>query len=387
VRVLVMTQIFPSAAEPLSAPFNRLQLAALGRLCHVEVLAVLPWFPGLRLAARWSSAGRRGRVPRREVIDDLAVTHPRVLYLPRVGPSFAAGLYTASLASEVLRRRGEVDVVLGSWAYPDGCAAVILARLLGVPAVVKAHGSDLNTIGKMRGPRAQLRALLPRAARVVAVSRALADQAIELGVAPERVRVVLNGVDRERFHPGDRAAARAELGLAADRKILLYVGHLKESKGVVALAAAYALLAARRSDADLVVVGDGDARAAMTAAGADGMRLVGARPHEEVARWMAAADAVVLPSWNEGTPNAVIEALASGRRVVASEVGGVPDLITSAALGEMVPPRQPEALAAALSRALDRAYDPDEVAGASPAGSWATSAARLHGVLEEAMAG
>lgn len=385
-RVLAITQIFPNAAEPLAAPFNRLQLAALGRLCDLEVLAALPWFPGARLASRWTAAGRRVGVPRKEVIDGLTVTHPRVLYVPRVGGSLSAGLYAASVAREVLARRGRVDVVLGTWAYPDGCAAVVLAAMLRVPAVVKLHGSDINTVARLAGPRAQLRAVLPRAARVVAVSRALAEEAMALGVSPARVRVVLNGVDTSRFTPADRAAARAELGLPAERRILLYVGHLKESKGVLDLAAAYGELAATRPDADLVVVGDGEARAGMVeaAGGAPGLRLVGARPHEEVARWMAAADAVVLPSWNEGTPNVVIEALACGRRVVATEVGGVPDLVSSPLLGELVPPRQPALLAAALGRAIDRPYDPSKVAVAARRGSWEDSAAGLMAVLEEA---
>ena len=386
-RVLAITQIFPSAAEPLSAPFNRLQLAALGRLVDVEVLASLPWFPGARLASRWSAAGRRDAVPRREVVDGLSVTHPRVLYVPRVGRSLSAGLYAASVAREVLRRRGRVDVVLGTWAYPDGCAAILLAGLLRVPAVVKLHGSDMNVVARLRGPRAQLRALLPRAARVVAVSRALADEAIALGVAPDRVRMVQNGVDTARFLPADRAAARAELGLDPGRRVVLYVGHLKETKGVVDLARAFAELASARGDTDLVVVGDGEARARMVDVGGAGMRLVGARPHDEVARWMAAADVVALPSWNEGTPNAVIEALACGRRVVATSVGGVPDLIASPLVGELVPPRDPSALAAALARAVDQDYDAREVAGAASRGSWADSAEKLRAVLEEARGG
>jgi glycosyltransferase involved in cell wall biosynthesis len=382
-RVLAITRIFPNAAEPQSAPFNRQQLAALGRRCPVEVIATLPWFPGVGLASRWSAAASLVRVPRREQIAGLPVAHPRALYLPRL-PGAAAGLYAASLLPDVLARRGHVDVVLGTWAYPDGCAAVLLARLLGVPAVVKLHGSDMNVIARLRGPRVQLRALLPRAARVVAVSRALAAEAEELGVAPDRIRLVRNGVDGERFHPADRAAARAELGLASGRRLALYVGHLKENKGVLDLAAAMAEVA----EADLVVVGGGEAagrhEAALAPLGARA-RLSGERPHEEVSRWMAAADVVVLPSWNEGTPNAVIEALACGRRVVATRVGGTPDLITSELLGSLVPPKDPAALADALRRALATDYDPEAVARAASASSWDDSAAKLHAVLEEAV--
>jgi len=383
VRVLAITRIFPNAAEPQSAPFNRLQLAALGRRCRVEVIATLPWFPGVGLASRWSAAARLVHVPRQEQIAGLPVVHPRALYLPRLHGA-AAGLYVTSLLPEVMARRGHVDVVLGTWAYPDGCAAVALARLLGVPAVVKLHGSDLNVIARQRGPRLQLRALLPRAARVVAVSRALAGEAAALGVPADRIRLVRNGVDGDRFRVGDRPAARAALGLAADRRLVLYVGHLKENKGVLDLASAMAAV----EDADLAVLGGGEAAGRLEAALAplgERARMLGERPHDEVPIWMAAADLVVLPSWHEGTPNVVIEALACGRRVVATRVGGTPDLITSPLLGTLVPPKSPDALAEALNRALATDYDPAAVAAAAHGSSWDDSAARLHAVLEEAL--
>jgi glycosyltransferase involved in cell wall biosynthesis len=223
---------------------------------------------------------------------------------------------------------------------------------------------------------------------VVAVSRALAGEAEALGVPPENIRIVQNGVDGERFRPADRRAARSALDLPLDQRILLYVGHLKESKGLLDLATAFARLAERVPDAVLVVVGDGEVRSQLASALAplgERVRLVGVRPHDEVPRWMAAADVVVLPSWNEGTPNAVIEALASGRPVVATRVGGVPDLVTGPLLGELVPPRNPPALAAALERALSSPSDPDQLAAASARPSWRESAAALHAVLEEAL--
>jgi len=253
-----------------------------------------------------------------------------------------------------------------------------------VPAVVKLHGSDLNVIARLVGPRAQLRAMLPRAARVVAVSRRLAAEAEALGVPAEKIRVVPNGVDGERFQPRDREAARAALGLAAERRLVLYVGHLKENKGVLDLASAMAAV----SDADLVVLGAGEADSRLAAALAplgDRARMLGERPHEEVPTWMAAADLVVLPSWNEGMPNVVIEALACGRRVVATDVGGTPELVRSSLLGTLVPPRSPAALADAIQAALATDYDPSAVARAAHAGSWDDSADALHRVLEEAL--
>ena len=99
---------------------------------------------------------------------------------------------------------------------------------------------------------------------------------------------------------------------------------------------------------------------------------------------MAAADILVLPSHFEGTPNVVLEALASGRGVVATAVGGVPDLITDAKLGTLVPAGDPDALGHAIADALRSPYDPDEVARLGARGGWAASATALHAVLQEA---
>ena len=379
-RVLAITKIFPNAAEPLSAPFNRQQFAALAKHCELEVMATIPWFPGAGLVSRWSSAGKLASVPRREEIAGIAVSHPRTLFVPRLAHIAWGPLYAASIAPAMRRYRGKVDVVLGSWAYPDGFAAVVAARLLGVPCVVKLHGSDINVIAKLPGPRRLTAWALSHAERVVAVSRALADEVVALGVARDRVTVVMNGVDGELFHPRDRAAARAALGLGSG-PLALYVGNLKSDKGVLDLAAAWRGVARELPGASLAIVGGGPARGELEAALPPGATLVGPQPLTAVPTWMAACDVLVLPSHAEGTPNVVLEALACGRRVVASAVGGIPDLITSPVLGALVPPRSPEALAAALTDALRTPYAADAVAELGARGGWEPSAAALHAVL------
>lgn len=379
-RVLAITKIFPNAVERLSAPFNRQQFAALARLCHVEVMATIPWFPGAALVGKKSSAGALTAVPRREIIDGLDVTHPRTLFVPRFAHATWGLLYAASIAPLLARHRGKVDVVLGSWAYPDGFAAIIAAKLLGVPCVVKLHGSDINAIAKLPGPRRMLRWALPKAARVVAVSRALADETVQLGVSRERIAIVMNGVDTDLFHPRDRASARAQLGLT-EAPLAVYVGNLKEDKGVLDLAAAWARVAAEMPDARLVIIGDGPARAALEAALDDTAQVIGPQPLERIPQWLAAADILTLPSHAEGTPNVVLEALASGRRVVATRVGGIPDLITSDEMGVLVAPHDPAALGRALALALRTPYVPATVARLGTRGGWGASAEALHEVL------
>ena len=386
-RVVVLTRLFPNALEPLWSPFNQQQFAALGRLCEVEVLGVIPWFPGARAARRWSAAGRLAGVPRRETIAGLAVEHPRYLFVPRL-PAASAALYAASLLPATWRRR-RADVLLGAWAYPDGAATVRLAAWLGLPSVVKVHGSDLNVVARLPAVRRHLQRTLPRATRLVAVSRPLGDELAGLGVPRQRIAVVENGVDAARFHPRDRAACRAALGLPAAGRLVVYVGRLVRDKGLGELLAAFATLAPRHPELSLALVGDGAARAECAAAAArigPQVRLAGARPLDEIPTWLGAADLFVLPSWYEGTPNVLLEALACGRRAVASDVGGIPDVLDSPVLGERVPPRDAAALAAAIERQAYADYAPDEVAARGARGGWAESAARLQEVLVDAVA-
>lgn len=386
-RVLAITKIFPNAAEPLSAPFNRQQFAALRELCDLEVMATIPWFPGAGLLAKWSSAGKLAAVPRRETIAGIDVTHPRTLFLPRLAHATWGPLYAASIAPILAPYRNKVDVVLGSWAYPDGFAALVAARLLGVPGVVKLHGSDINLIANIPGPRWMMSWALPRAARVVAVSRPLADEVVALGVDRARVKIVMNGVDGDLFKPRDRAAARAELDLPAEAPIAVCVGNLKPEKGVLDLGRAWHSVVRHVPEATLLVVGDGPLKGELeqlTKPLGGRVRLIARQPLDRVPTYLAAANVLVLPSHSEGTPNVVLEALASGRRVVATSVGGVPDLITNPTLGSLVPPRDPDALADALVVALRSPYDANEVARLGARGGWAASATALHAVLSEA---
>ncbi|WP_437292082.1 glycosyltransferase family 4 protein [Sorangium sp. So ce406] len=380
-RVLLITKIFPNAAHPDEAPYNRRQFAALSRYCDVRVLATIPWFPGLGRLSKWPVGSS---APREEVIDGLPVRHPRYLYVPRVAPALNGPLYAASMLPELVGRGPSPDVIVGAFAYPDGFAAVCLGRLLGVPAVIKVHGSDIDVIPRDRRLRRPLSWGLTRAARVVAVSRKLADGVAALGVPRDRVDVVMNGVDAALFRPRSRAEARAALGRSPGSKLLLFVGMLGRDKGVLSLVEAFERLARVHPDLELALVGSGAEEQACRAAAARlGGRLTvtGYLPHEQVSQWLGACDALVLPSLHEGTPNVVLEALASGRRVVATSVGGIPDILHSPELGELIPPGDTDALADALLRAARHEYDPARVAELAGGRDWDDSARALHDTL------
>lgn len=384
-RVVVVTKIFPSSLEPDSSPFNRQQIAELARTCEVEVLVAIPHFPFARTTRLPGRAARLAALPARERVHGIDVTYVRQLYVPRVGLRLAVPLYRRSLAPhrEILR---SADVVLATWAYPDGCAAVLEAKALGKPCVVKVHGTDVNDLLHRRSVRGIASRTLPQADAIVAVSRPLASELEVLGVHPDRIHFVHNGIDASLFTTHERTKARNALGLPQDERVLLFVGRVEERKGVFDLLDAFERVR-HRVDARLVVVGDGEGASRVRAAAESRgrIRVVGARPHEEVARWMAASDLLVLPSWMEGTPNVVLEALACGRPVVATSVGGIPDVLSDDRAGMLVPPRDPAALADAIVAAVHREWDENAVRACGPR-TWVESAAALREVLDHVMA-
>jgi len=306
--------------------------------------------------------------------------------VPKVGIPFAAALEVLSIAKHVANRARGADVLLGTWAYPEGVSAVALGRLLNIPVVVKVHGSDLNVIASLRGVQNQVRSILPHAARVIAVSRSLADKAGELGVDNRRLRVVPNGVDRSLFHLRDCRAARDLVGWSQHRAMILYCGRIEKSKGVFELIEAFRSLLACTREAHLVFLGDGSARAQAEIAARNirtHVHFIGMKPLEAVPVWMAASSLVVLPSHAEGSPNVVREAMACGRPVVATRVGGIAELMIEGKTGAMVEPKSSSALAGAMLHVLRSSFEPRVIASSAP-GTWESSASALHEVLAEA---
>jgi glycosyltransferase involved in cell wall biosynthesis len=257
-------------------------------------------------------------------------------------------------------KRFKPDVILNYNVYPEGYAAVSAGRQLEVPVVLGAIGSDLNRIPDTAS-RWLTRKTLQRASFVLTVSCHLREQAIRLGAAPDRTRAVLNGCDTSIFHLSDRQAARVELGLEPDALLIVFAGWIAPTKGLRELLNAFIRLADTHGTLQLACLGEGAClgeleRRAQAAGLQSRVRFPGQCKPAQVARWIAAANVFCLPSYAEGLPNVVIEALASGRPVVASQVGGIPELVDSDC-GILVPPRNSEALADALGQALALPWD------------------------------
>ncbi|MGJ4729115.1 glycosyltransferase family 4 protein [Luteimonas sp. SDU101] len=378
-RVLALTNLFPTAWDPLRASFNRQQFDRLGQYHELDVMVAVDF--------RDRRRGPRGEAP---VLQHARCADFTFWYPPRIGRSLHGLAWYASLMAQrgAQLRRGRYDLLLASWGYPDAVGTSRLARRLGLPYVVKVHGSDLNVQAEQPLHRPQIASALRGARAVIAVSDALAGKARALGVDADRVHLLYNGVDAARFRPGDRAAARRVLELPDDGPLLLYVGNLKPAKGCVDLLEAFPAVLAHHPRARLAFVGSGAAdgtlsRRAQQLGIADRVLLAGARPHDQLPAWMQAADLLSLPSHNEGVPNVVLEAMACGLPVVATRVGGIPEVLPEQA-GILVPPHDHEALGRALSDALQRHWSREAILEHAAGFRWDDNVRHLDRILRDA---
>jgi len=386
-RVLVFSSLYPNAVMPNFGLFVHRRVEAISRRgVDVRVVAPVPWFPRTLPLDRWRNWAR---VPARERFGKIAITHPRYPHLP--GPGMyvqAASQWRAALPHlRALRREFEFDLIDAHYIYPDGVAAVHLAQALGVPCVVTARGSDINLLPRHPLVRKQIVKALQRADAIVAVSGALAEAMRQLGAPADRMHVIPNGIDRDVFHYGDQFAARQRLGIYTDERMLLTVGNLTELKGHALVIDAVAKLRSRGYRTSYHIIGSGEEEerleSQIAGLGLEGfVHLQGSVANERLRPWYQAASLYVLASSREGWPNVLNEALACGAPVVATAVGGVPEIIRHGDNGLLVE-RKVEALADAIERALGQQWDREALAAAAARTSWSDVADRLVGLFSK----
>jgi glycosyltransferase involved in cell wall biosynthesis len=271
------------------------------------------------------------------------------------------------------------DLIFSCFLYPDGYAALKIGKALRVPVVVMSIGSDINRIGDPISAM-HTRTVLREADFLVTVSGDLRLKAVAMGAPAETTRAVINGCDLSVFHVRDLLEARRKLRIDQAAEAVVYMGRMDVKKGLRELVEAAASLRPERPNLHVYLVGEGPDRPLIENAiqahnAASYIHALPGCPFDDVAVWMAAADLVTLPSYMEGCPNVVLEALACGRPVVATNVGGIPEIM-SGECGRLVPPRDPAALAQALASVLDTSWDASAIS-AHGSRSWSAVAAEL----------
>jgi teichuronic acid biosynthesis glycosyltransferase TuaC len=390
VRVATVTTFFPNSTDPSRTVFVKNLVKALSTLCDLDVVAPVPFAPAIRAVPSWY---RRSRVGRLEHVDGIEVAHPRFLVIPKLDVLSGVAYFAGVLGTlwRLKRRHGPM-LLHAHCAYPDGVGVALAARALRLPYVVTAHGSDINVYGERPMLRAQVRWALRGARAVVAVSQALLVKvdALTRPGASHLTHIPCAGFNPDVFHPRSRAQALEALGFAQQQRLVVFVGNLVPVKGVSFLIDAWQQL--RNSgrlerDDRLVLVGEGPERATIerrvAAAGlAAEITLRGAVAQTDVSQWIAAARLLCLPSLSEGTPNVVVEALASGIPVVASRVGGVPELVRDDVNGRLVAPQRVGELAQALDTALSQDWDPAAIRRSVTHLTWSALAERNRDLFE-----
>ncbi len=382
-KLLVASHLYPSSLSRTAGSFVHNQTRFLAALAQLRVVSPTPWFLPLPGFGRWSAYAA---LPRREQLDGVELARPSYLTFPRrVWFSQVWRFYRRALA-RAGRGRPLPDLIHAHCAYPDGLAAVEYGRQLGRPVVITVHGHDLKDLPRDPRWRGLVARALQGAQAVIAVSQELGRLAEGLGA--RGLRVIPNGVDCELFRPGTRRPGEGGWRL-------LYVGRFDEAKGLGVLLEAMALLRQRRRDISLKLVGGSSAtgteapfRQQVDKLGLGGcVEFAAEVPWAEVPRQMGESDVFVLPSFSEGLPLVLVEALACGLPLVATRCGG-PEELVQPGLGQLVGVREVEGLARGIEAVLDNYGDYDRQAirrRAEEEYDYRRIAARLFAVYEEVL--
>ena len=391
-KVLIITNAFPNSAEKTRGLFTYQIVAALREKCHVRVIAPLPWLPHV-LAKNFAAKCPHARVPFHESIGGIEVYHPRYLVIPKLIGFMHAVFMFFPLAKLVnrLEREETIDLINAHWIFPDGVAATWVARRLRKPIVLTALGCDINLYSTMNLRRIQISTALKESDHITTVSGNLKDAVFSLKIPEEKVDVIPNGVDLSLFSIIDKLDAREKLGILPNQTFILTVGSLDEVKGTRFLIEALGTMKKSNHPTPLLIsIGDGPLRLSLCSLAeelgiVDHVRFLGKIPHKEIPRWMNAADLFCLPSIREGHPNVVIEALACGVPVVASNVGAISEIINSTN-GYIWRNQNVRTLAQLLKDGLDRSWNRAEIRRNVAGYSWENCASRYHAVYSALLA-
>ncbi len=324
-----------------------------------------------------------------EALEEQGAHVDRVVIRTRASGPLRTPAKYAGLGARAVAAARHADVIWAHYLFPTGLIAAMAGRATRTPWVVTAHGGDVANLA--RAPVRRLSAPgVTGARRVICVSRWLADRMAEDGLPPSEPAIISMGVDTRRFDIADRGVARARVGVPADAPVVLAVGGLSARKNPLGLMQAFARLRAdRHPQAHLVFVGDGPLAGAVDAQArrlgiAGSVVRTGMLPNTGVTDWMSAADVVAQVSLVEPLGVAALEAMASGRPVVGTAVGGLAEVVPDGVAGVIVDPRDEQAIADGLARMIDAPPPPAACREAAMAHSLDHEAALVRDVLRTA---
>lgn len=383
-KIVLYTRQFPKPTDPTFAIFTGHLAREWSNISDLVVICPLPWCPKWKCLKRWPEWYSNASVPTKYNYFGLTVYYPKFFVVPVLARYFQVPmqlLRTLFLAKKI-KANFDFEAINAHDLYPDGISAVVIGKRLGVPVMVTSLGTDINEspVKTLRG--IQVDWCLSNADKISAKSIDLVTKVKKRLTGNVSVSLIPNGVDKLQFYPPstqEKNLVKKALDLLVKEQVIVFVGRLESVKGVKFLISAISnLIQVKRINVRLFIIGDGAENEALRKLAldlgvAEYIKFVGNIDQAEVVKYMHAADVFCLPSLNEGRPNVVIEALACGVPVVASKVGGIPELVNTQN-GCLVESGDVEALSAGLYEILSNLPDPILVAETVSWASWESSA-------------
>lgn len=364
VKILTISSLYPNNEDPKHGIFveNRLrQLKSHYPEVAVNVIAPVPWFP--IKSKYFSEYAKFVDVHSIEERHGITVYHPRYLVIPKIGMLLTPLMMAISLffcVKEVIKKEGRPNLIDGHYFYPDGVAIALIAKYFDLPFTCTSRGTDINLIADMPLPQKMIKWTIKRASKCMAVCQALTDKLVELGA--KDAQTLRNGVDLDFFHPLEetsRQQLKTDYSVPIDPNIprqqaplLLSVGWLIERKGhYLAIEALTAL-----PNATLLIAGNGpDLNTLKQQVSnldlSERVVFLGALDQETLRCYYQMADALILGSSREGWANVLLESMACGTPVVATNIWGTPEVVKTKDAGILVE-RSPEAIAQGINALL-----------------------------------
>lgn len=360
-NILVLSSLFPSGAAPSNGLFIRERMFRVARHANLTVISPVPWFPGQQLL-RIFKKNYRPQPEKVEIQQGITVYFPRFFSFPWILRNLDAFMMYLCCLSLVRRLKNErnIEIIDSHFTYPDGLAATWLARKTGLKSVITLRGTEIPH-SKIPGRKKQLLKAWNQADRLFSVSDSLRQHAIALGADASKFTVIGNGIDTEKFKPIEKSDAKKRLCIDADTKVLITVGGLVERKGFHRVIACLPHLLKKHPKLVYLIIGgtnaEGNYKSQICAlteelAVTNHVRFLGTLKPEKLSLPLSAADVFVLSSSNEGWANVILEAMACGTPVIASDVGGNAEVVNSEELGYIVPYGDHPKLLEAIQRAL-----------------------------------
>jgi len=336
-NILTITTLYPNEKQFRHGVFIETRLRHLvetGKI-KAKVIAPVPWFPFK--SERFKQYSVYADIPRVEQRNGLDIYHPRYLVIPKIGMLMTPFFMAISIYREIkqLQKKQVFDLIDAHYFYPDGVAVALANKWLKIPFIISARGTDINLIPEYRLPRKMILWAANKAQASVTVCKALKDSMVEMGAEEKKIYVYRNGVDLELFRLLDKQQCREKFQLS--KKTLVSVGHLIERKGHHLVIEAMQLL----PDYQLLIVGDGEEEKYLktlveTLCLTEQVSFLGEKKQQDLTEIYNAADAMILASSREGWANVLLESMACGTPVVATDIWGTPEVVQSSDAGVLV---------------------------------------------------